>query len=188
MNGKNRVCPVEMAAGLDNRFRRWFQNPEKILNPYIREGMTVLDVGCGPGFFSLDMARMVGQQGRVIASDVQDGMLEKLKKKIHGTETCGRITLHKCGDKGLEISDSVDFVLLFYVLHEMPDQENVFAELKSLLKPAGRILIVEPPFHVRRKDFLETIGIAEKKGFIVLERPRIFFGMGAVLGHSGENL
>ncbi|MEN8212415.1 MAG: methyltransferase domain-containing protein, partial [Thermodesulfobacteriota bacterium] len=82
---KNRVCPVEKAGSLDNKFRRWFQDPEKILRPYVNKGMTVLDLGCGPGFFSVDMAQMVGKSGRVIASDLQDGMLEKLQSKIQGT-------------------------------------------------------------------------------------------------------
>ncbi|NNK85219.1 MAG: SAM-dependent methyltransferase, partial [Desulfobacterales bacterium] len=67
-----RVCPVERAGTLDNRFRRWLQNPQTILQPYIEAGMTVLDLGCGPGFFTLDMAQMVGQAGRVFACDLQD--------------------------------------------------------------------------------------------------------------------
>ena len=50
---RNRVCPVELAGSLDGRVRGWLQNPGKILAPYVREGMTVLDVGCGPGFFSI---------------------------------------------------------------------------------------------------------------------------------------
>ncbi len=51
-----RVCPVALSGSLDNSIRRWLQNPKKILSPYIKEGMTVLDVGCGPGFFSIEMA------------------------------------------------------------------------------------------------------------------------------------
>jgi ubiquinone/menaquinone biosynthesis C-methylase UbiE len=69
------------------------QNPRKILGPYIKEGMTVLDVGCGPGFFSIELAQMVGKSGRVIASDLQEGMLRKLREKIQGTEFEERITL-----------------------------------------------------------------------------------------------
>ena len=53
-----RVCPVEIAGGLDNRVRRWIQNPRKILSPYIKVGMKVMDIGCGPGFFSNEMAEM----------------------------------------------------------------------------------------------------------------------------------
>jgi Ribosomal protein L11 methylase len=58
-----RVCPVERAGGLDNWVRRWLQNPRKFLAPYVSKGMTVLDMGCGPGFFSLEMASMVGVSG-----------------------------------------------------------------------------------------------------------------------------
>jgi ubiquinone/menaquinone biosynthesis C-methylase UbiE len=70
-----RVCPVERAGWLTNPVRRWFQNPERILKDYVKEGMTVLDIGCGPGFFSVAMATMVGETGKVIAADIQDGML-----------------------------------------------------------------------------------------------------------------
>ena len=83
---KNRICPIERASSLDTKVRRCFQNPWKILSPYISEGMTVLDFGCGPGYFTIDMAQMVGKTGRVIAADLQEGMLQKLKDKIHGTE------------------------------------------------------------------------------------------------------
>ena len=95
-NEKNRVCPVSIAGGLDNRLRRWIQNPRKILGPYVKEGMKVLDIGCGPGFFSIEMARLVGKSGKVIALDLQEGMLRKLSNKIQGTELEKRVTLHKC--------------------------------------------------------------------------------------------
>ena len=76
-NEKNRVCPVTLAGGLDNTIRKWLQNPRKILGPYIKEGMIVLDVGCGPGFFSIELAQMVGNSGRVVAADLQEGMLSE---------------------------------------------------------------------------------------------------------------
>ncbi len=66
---RNRVCPVELAHSLDSRVRRWLQNPQKILSPFVSEGMTALDVGCGPGFFSIELARLVGPEGKVIAWD-----------------------------------------------------------------------------------------------------------------------
>ncbi len=57
---KSKVCSVELAGGLDNKFRRFLQNPQKILKPYLKEGMTVLDLGCGPGFFTIEIAKMIG--------------------------------------------------------------------------------------------------------------------------------
>ena len=85
------VCPVERANSLDSKLRRWIQNPLKILAPYLREGMSVLDIGCGPGFFTIDMAMMVGESGRVIAADLQEGMLERLRRKIAGTEALAEV-------------------------------------------------------------------------------------------------
>ena len=91
----NRVCPVELAGSLDNKIKKWFQNPQKILAPYVKEGMKVLDIGCGPGFFSIELAKMVGKTGKVFAVDLQEGMLQKIKSKIHATELEARIQLIK---------------------------------------------------------------------------------------------
>ena len=180
-NEKNRVCPVSLAGGLDNRLRRWLQNPRKILGPYVKEGMTVLDIGCGPGFFSIDMAQMVGNSGRVIALDLQDGMLRKLGEKIQGTELEGRVILHKCEKDGLGLSELVDFALAFYMVHEIPDKERFFNDIKSVLKSNGQVLIVEPPFHSSKKDFEDTIGKAQDTGFICIDRPKMFPNKAVVL-------
>ncbi len=159
-NRNNRVCPVELAGGLDNRIRRWLQNPRRILGPYIEEGMTVLDIGCGPGLFSIDMVQMVGDSGRVIAADLQEGMLQKLRDKIQGTDIEERITLHECEQNKIGVSEEIDFVLLFYIVHEVPNKEALFVEIGTILKPNGQVLIVEPPLHVSKSEFEETV----KKG------------------------
>jgi ubiquinone/menaquinone biosynthesis C-methylase UbiE len=176
-----RVCPVGLAGHLDNRFRRWIQNPEKILKPYIEEGMTVLDVGCGPGFFSIDMAKIVGKSGRVIAADLQEGMLEKLRNKIKGTELEKRITLHQCDRDRIDLSERVDFVLLFYMVHEVPDVEGLFSEIETILKPKGLVLVVEPPFHVSKKAFENMVKKASDTGLSVVERPHILLSKAVVL-------
>jgi ubiquinone/menaquinone biosynthesis C-methylase UbiE len=157
------------------------QNPQKILKPYISEGMTALDVGCGPGFFSLEMARMVGKSGRVIAADMQEGMLQIIKEKIKGTELEERILLHKCGENNIGLSEPVDFVLLFYMVHEVPNKEHFFNEIGTILKPDGQVLIVEPPFHVSKSAFEETVRIAWDAGFAVVEKQKIFFSRAVVL-------
>ncbi|UCF80037.1 MAG: class I SAM-dependent methyltransferase [Acidobacteriota bacterium] len=180
-DANKRVYPAERAGSLDNRIRRWLQNPRKILRPYIEEGMTVLDVGCGPGFFSIDMARMVGESGRVIASDLQEGMLQQLRDKIRGTELEERITLHKCEADRIGVSEHVDFVLLFYMVHEVPDAKALFGEMSAVLKPGGRILVVEPPFHVSKSAFKETIEKARDIGFVDAEGPKVLFSKTAIL-------
>ena len=176
-----RVCPVEEADRLDTRFRRWMQNPKRILNPYIKEGMTVLDFGCGPGFFTIDMAQMVGKSGRVIAADLQEGMLHKLRDKIKGTELENRITLHKCEEDKIGISKNVDFVLAFYIVHEVVNKDKLFTEIETILKPNGQLLIVEPPFHVSKKAFEVTIDKAKAAGFTEVNRPKVLFNKAVLL-------
>jgi ubiquinone/menaquinone biosynthesis C-methylase UbiE len=173
-NQKNRVCPVSLAGGLDNKIRRYLQNPHKILGPYIEEGMTVLDVGCGPGFFSIELAQMVGKSGRVIAADLQEAMLHKIRDKVQGTELKERIRLHKCEKNKLGLSEYVDFVLAFYMVHEVPDKQDFLIEIKSMLKPNGRVLIIEPPLHTSKKAFEEIVRKALDAGLKLLDRPKIF--------------
>jgi ubiquinone/menaquinone biosynthesis C-methylase UbiE len=182
MNDKiNHVCPVERAGSLDLRIRRWIQNPRKILVPYIKQGMTVLDFGCGPGFFTVDLAELVGETGQVIAVDLQEGMLDRLRKKIQNTELQDRILLHQCEANRIGWSKPVDFFLAFYMLHEVPDPEGFFNEMEKILKPQGKGLLVEPPFHVSTSAFEETIRKAQNAGFVLKERPKIFLSKTALL-------
>jgi len=182
MSGKNiHVCPVQIAGGLDNRIRKFFQNPEKILKNHIEEGMIVLDLGCGPGFFSVEMAKMVGKSGEVIAVDLQERMLQILKNKIQGIEIENRIKLHKCQEDIIGISEKVDFVLAFYMFHEVPNQKKLLEEIKSILKPNGNILIVEPKFHVSKQAFEVTLQKAEEIGLIIAEMPKVLLSRAVVL-------
>lgn len=168
------ICSVELAGGLDNRFRRLFQNPQKILSPYLKEGETALDVGCGPGFFTLDMAKLVGKTGHVIGADLQEGMLNIVRGKIKGTELENRIVLYKCGQDKIGLTEKVDFVLLFYMVHEVPNKNSLFTEIAQLLNPNGKVLLVEPPIHVSKAAFAETLQIAQKCGLKVTSRPKMF--------------
>lgn len=176
-----RVCPVALAGHLDGRIRRWLQNPRRLLEPYVREGMTVLDFGCGPGFFTLELARLVGPTGRVLAVDLQPEMLELVRFQAQGTELAARITLHPCPPNRLGISEPLDFVLAFYVLHELPDPKAFLAELRPLFPPSGRLLVVEPPLHVSQSAFAANMQVATEEGFRVVARPRLLFNKTALL-------
>jgi len=178
---QNRVCPAARANSLDTRFRRWLQSPTKILRPYIREGMTVLDFGCGPGYFTIDLAHLVGKSGRVIAADLQEVMLKKLRMKIRKTELEECIKLHRCEENRIGLSEKVDFVLAFYVIHEIPNQAELFKELKSVLRRSGRVLVAEPPLHVPKSAFVATIEKARQAGFIPAEEPKVFFSRTVIL-------
>jgi len=180
-NRNNRIYLVERAGSLDNKIRKWVQNPQKILDPYIDEGMTVLDIGCGPGFFSIDMAKMVGKSGRVIASDFQEGMLQKVRDKVKGTELEQRIKLHKCEENKIGVSEPVDFILLFYMVHEVTNKKKFFSEIATILKPNGQVLIVEPSFRVSKSAFEESIKKARGAGFIDVKGTKVLFSKTVIL-------
>ncbi len=175
MENNTHTCPVGMAGGLDNSFRKLLQNPYKILQPYISKGMTVLDLGCGPGFFSIAIAKLLNGSGKVIAADLQDGMLKKVEKKIKGTELEQRFELHKCENEKIGLTEQIDFVLAFYMIHEVIDQEKLFEELKSILKPNGKIYIIEPKIHVSKKAFAAMIDRLISMDFEIIEKPKVFF-------------
>jgi ubiquinone/menaquinone biosynthesis C-methylase UbiE len=179
---RNRVCPVELANSLDSKVRRWFQNPNRILAPFVHEGVTALDLGCGPGFFSVELARLVGPNGRVIAADLQQGMLDKLAAKIEGTDLGSQVRLVKCDESRLNVTEPVDFILTFYMVHEVPDQPSFFRQLFPLLRENGRYLLIEPKlFHVSRKQFRDTLRHAEAVGFVSAPGPRLPLSWSAVL-------
>ncbi len=171
---KNRVCPVELSGSLDTKFRRLIQNPVRILKPYILPGMEVLDLGCGPGYFTTAIAELAGESGKVTAADLQEGMLDIVRKKIQGTELEKRIVLHRCEKNTINYSGKADFIFAFYVIHEIPDKQRLFSELYNALKPGGSILIVEPPLHVSKNEFRKMIDVAVDTGFSLNGSPRLF--------------
>lgn len=184
---RNRVCPVELASSLDNRMRRWLQNPHDILAPFVKTGMRVLDVGCGPGFFSVEMAQMVGSGGQVISADLQEGMLQELARKVKGTALESRIKPVHCERGSINVSDQVDFILAFYMVHEVPDKKALFEQLRAVLKKGGQFLLVEPKlFHVSKAEFESTLKIAETAGFKVTFGPKLLLSWSAILGDTSE--
>ena len=175
------VCPAALAGALDNRLRHWLQDPGRILRPFLREGMTALDLGCGPGFFTVEMAGMVGSSGRVVACDLQQGMLDRLRVKISGTTLEERVTLHRCEEGRIGWTGSADFILAFYVIHEIPDHQALYTELLSLLHPDGLLLVVEPPLHVSARAFNRSMAAAEAAGLRISSGPKMLWHKTALL-------
>jgi SAM-dependent methyltransferase len=155
-------------------------NPEKTLAPYVAGGATAADVGCGPGFHVEALARLVGEGGRVLAVDIQQCMLDRVRRKLDGSGLAGRVVLHRCGEEALSLPFPVDFALLVWSLHEMPSPGRVLAELRDSLNTGGRILVAEPRGHVNRREFEEILTLAEREGLVAMERPRVW-GSRAVL-------
>lgn len=182
---RTRVCPVELANSLDSKIRKWLQDPQKILSPYIKEGMKVLDVGCGPGYFSIELAKMVGKSGKVFSVDMQEGMLQIIRDKIRGTTLEGIINLIKCEQDEIIVQEKVDFILAFYMVHEVPDKDKFFRSMKNILNEKGAFLIVEPKFfHVTKKEFAVTIGKAEAAGFKTTQGPKLAFSFSTLLKNT----
>ncbi len=170
------VCPWWFGYFLINPFRRLRQEPHAILSPLVAEGMTVLEPGPGMGFFTLELARLVGASGRVVAVDVQQRMLAALRRRAARHALAGRIETRLAGDAGLGIEDlagGVDFALLFAMVHEVPDQARLFTEIGAALKSGGTALLAEPRGHVRAPAFAATLDLATAHGFVAVDRPAI---------------
>jgi len=146
--------------------------------------MTVLEPGPGMGFFTLELARMVGPSGRVVAVDVQLRMLDELKRRAGKTAMGGRIDARLASEEGMGVADlagRVDFVLAFAVVHEMPSAERFFAEASTTMRQNGKLLLVEPRFEVSEREFEETLRIAGQNGLRAVLRPSIAWSRAAVL-------
>jgi ubiquinone/menaquinone biosynthesis C-methylase UbiE len=170
------VCPWWLGYFLINPFRRWRQNPEKLLAGYVREGMTVLEPGPGMGFFTIDLLRLVGRSGRVIAVDVQPKMLVKLEKRASKSRVAEKLEARLVPAESMGVADlrsSVDFTLAFAVVHEFPDASKFFREVSAASKPGARVLLAEPSGHVKKEQFEAELTAAASAGFEVIERPEI---------------
>jgi SAM-dependent methyltransferase len=170
------TCPWWLGTFLLNPFRRLAQKPSRILGPFVRPGMLVVEPGCGMGFFTLDLARMVGPGGRVVAVDLQEKMLAGLRRRAARAGLEGRIDTRLAQPDRLGIADlagRVDLVLVFYVVHEVREPAAFFAEIAASLRSDGAVLVVEPPLHVSRAAFEKSLAIAEGSGLRVARRPRI---------------
>lgn len=181
---KHRVCPWWLGYWLINPLRRFGQNPREILLPYIHEGMTVLEPGPGMGFFTLDIARLVGPAGRVVAVDVQPRMLDRLKQRVAKAGLAGRVEARLATAESMGLADlqgAVDFTAAFYVVHEFPDAGRFFAEVAAASKPGACLLVAEPKGHVKQAAFEAELEAASNAGFEMVERPVIRRSLGALL-------
>jgi ubiquinone/menaquinone biosynthesis C-methylase UbiE len=164
-----RVCPHWAGYLLINPLRKLFENPNKILGPFVKEGMTVLEPGCGMGYFTLPLARMVGPTGRIIAVDIQPKMLSALRRRAKKDGFLDRIELRHIRDDGLGVKDlsgMVDFAVALHVVHEVPDQASFFSEVWDVLKQGSKLLVVEPKGHVSQDKFAASVAAAENVAFV----------------------
>jgi len=144
--------------------------------------MTVLDIGPGMGFFTIPAARMVGDDGRVIAVDLQPKMLSSLVKRAEKAGVASRIVTKLCQPDSIGVSDPIDFCLAFNVVHEVPDAGALFSQIRSILKPTGRLLLAEPAgWHFSETDFQGTVAKASAAGLKLIGDPKIARSRSALL-------
>lgn len=179
-NEQTNIFSFQKAEQLDGKIRRLLQNPFKILNPYISEGMTVLDYGCGNGYFSIPLSKMAGNSGKVFAVDIQKEMLDKLSAKIQALNISNITAIH-CGKDKLKLPVLADFAIAVYVVHEIPDQKKFFREVFDLLNPNGKLLVIEPDFIVSGRKFNETLEFAKQAGFIENEKLNLLLSKSRIL-------
>ncbi len=167
----NRVCPWWLGYLLASPLRRLLQDPEEIVRPYVKEGMSVLDIGCGMGFFSLPLAKLVSRKGKVVCVDLQEKMIKGLMKRAIKAGLSDRIDARICHQNSLGVSDiagKIDFALAFASVHEVPDKERLFAEIYNTMRHTGELLLAEPKGHVSKLAFEKTVTVARSAGFEVL--------------------
>ena len=178
------ICPWYLGYFLINPFRFLVQKPSKILAPYVKAGDLAFEPGPGMGFFTLELARRVGPEGRVYVADIQSRMLGALKRRAAKAGLDARIETRLAKSDSLGVDDlagRVDFVLAFAVVHEMPDIARFFAETGAVLKKGGRLLLAEPRGHVRPEKFAEELKAAERCGLHPIAHPPIWSSHTAVL-------
>ena len=174
------VCPWWFCFTFDNFLRKLFHNPEKILRSYVSEGNSVLDIGPGMGYFSIPLARIAGEAGRAIVADVQPEMLKALSRRAKRASVEHQIITHLCKTDFLGLNTQVDFILAFWMVHEVPNQPAFFKEIKSLLKPSGKFLLSEPILHVNQAVYEKTVKTAESVGLVLKEKPKICLSRSAL--------
>ena len=133
------------------------------------------------GYFSLGLAELVGDEGQVIGVDLQQEMLDITLKRATKKGLEHRINLNRAAPTSIGITKPVDFVLAFWMVHETPDPEKLFAEIATILKPSGKMIYTEPAFHVSDKKYRNILSAAQESGFNISKDIKISFSRASLL-------
>jgi cyclopropane fatty-acyl-phospholipid synthase-like methyltransferase len=162
------LCPWWFGYLLASPLRRLFFDPRKLLAPHVRPGMTVLEPGPGMGFFTLDLARLVGPSGRLIVVELQEKMLAGLRRRAARAGLADRLICRLGSERSMGLEDlagTVDFTLAYAVVHEMPSASGFFTQVATASKPDARVLLREPKGHVSAQTFAAELAAARSAGF-----------------------
>jgi ubiquinone/menaquinone biosynthesis C-methylase UbiE len=179
------VFSAEKAGHLDTRLRHLLYRPDQLAEKYVKPGDRVLDFGCGPGFFTREFAKRVGDGGQVFSVDLQEEMLSILREKLKPAGLLPRIRTHQCEPDSInlppDLNGTFDVAFAIFVVHEVPDPGKLFREIALLLKPGGILFYTEPPLIVSGKEFRENLALAEEAGLRQVDRSLFFVNRAVVL-------
>jgi SAM-dependent methyltransferase len=146
VSGREYARPMGVAGApwLERAEREQEERPTRALQIMdVPPGATVADIGAGSGYFTERLARLVGPNGRVYASDIQPGMLDLIRQRI-ARERLTNVVLVLGDPADPKLPEaSIDLALMVDVYHELADPQVVLAHIKRALKPAGRLVLIE---------------------------------------------
>ena len=169
----HKTCPWWVGYLLASPLRRIWENPDRLLDPHVQPGMTVVDLGCAMGFFARPLARRVGDAGRVVCVDIQARMLSTLDRKIRRWKLGHILETRQIDATVPELKDltgQADIVLAWHVVHETGDPAAFFDLIFDVLQPGGRLLFSEPKRHVPTAQIQAEIDAARRAGFVLREQ------------------
>lgn len=169
----------EHTAMLISMERREKMRPDVLLRDAgLKKGDTFADIGCGPGFFTIPGAGIVGPAGRVYAIDTEVLMLKELEKSAPPEN----VAVMKSEENKIPVeAGTVDFALLAYVLHEAEDKDKFLKEIKRILRPGAIFVVLDwkkqaeeqgPPIHERLAE-TEVSGMLKEAGFALIRAREI---------------
>lgn len=140
-----RPMPHQFSGLLDHPWRRSYRDPVETLGLFgFSPGMVVLDLGCGTGLFTAEMARMVGATGTIHAVDLQQPLLDVAQQRIETAGVSAQVHFHHAAAYQLPLEpNSVDLAIVIATLPQIPDRLRALREVRRVLKPEGRLAISE---------------------------------------------
>ena len=167
--GRRAPCPASLAWLVNNPIRRRYTRP--VLDRVgIRPGECVLELGPGPGAFTMEAAQRVGPEGQLVAVDIQPRMIAQVEKRVREAGLTN-VETHVADAYHLPLEDeSVDRAFLVAMLPEIPDQARALLELDRVIKPGGLLSITEDFFDPDYPFAFETIRRVEAVGFSLERR------------------
>jgi ubiquinone/menaquinone biosynthesis C-methylase UbiE len=175
------ICPWWLMYFFDHRVRALFQPTASVLGSLVAPGSLCLDMGCGMGYFCVPLALQAGPTGHVTGVDIQGQMLEGAARRAKREGLADRISLRLSTDAAWMLPEHYDFILAFWMLHEVPDRKGLLETLRKALKASGRFLLVEPKLHVTARGWEDSLALAEAAGFRRTQEHPVRFSRAAVM-------